>query len=719
MRLARTVSAVIALLLTWQFAGEEASAQERFLSGTASVIRGDGPPGSGIALARYVVADDQGRVTELDLSEAQLRNLGGPAGLDRRRVTVIIDERAIALDDVGSRPAPLRPLSIQLDEPAALSADPSLPMAVSGSQPWVTILCRFSDSASVTPQPRSYFENLMGSSRPGMDHFWREVSYDNVNLTGSVVAGWYDLPRPRSDYVFDDIGMPGISFDGLAQDCTGVADADVFFPDFAGIHLVFNDSLDCCAWGGAHVLDRDGLVKTYSTTWMPPFAYENQSVMGHEMGHGFGLPHSSGPYATPYDSKWDVMSTGGICSPSHAEFGCLGVHTVAHHMDLMGWIPPSRQYVAIDGSRQSITLEPLGGPISGDGYLMAKVPIAGSGTEFYTVEARRFVGYDDQTPGEAILINRVDSTRGDRQSQVVDPDGNGDPNDGAAMWLPGETFTDDTHDITISVDGSSPSGFQVTLSSGAACGFSIDPTTAFFPLDGGAGVVTVTADARCDWTAESHAAWIHVDSPSGGAGDGINTYIVDVNPGSARSSTMTIAGLTFSVEQEGSFNLPPSIPSSPSPTAGEIDVSTVVTLSWTGGDPDPGDTVTYDVHFGTSIDPPLASFDQPTTSCDPDTLVDGAVYYWRVVAHDSEGATSNGPMWSFRTASALSCVDAVADGGFEDGTPSPHWSEFSSNFLTPLCDGDTCGSAFARTGDWTSGSGVSREASRKVPSSKR
>ena len=352
--------------------------------------------------------------------------------------------------------------------------------------------------------------------------------------------------------------MPGISFDGLAQDCTGVADADVFFPDFAGVHLIFNDSLDCCAWGGGHVLDRDGQVKSYNMTWMPPFAYENQSVMGHEMGHGFGLPHSSGPYATPYDSKWDVMSTGGICSPSHAEFGCLGVHTVAHHMDLMGWIPSSRQYVAIDGSRQSITLEPLGGPVSDDGYLMAKIPIAGSDTEFYTVEARRFVGYDDQIPGEAILINHVDSTRGDRQSQVVDPDGNGDPNDGAAMWLPGETFTDDAHDITISVDGSSPSGIQLTLSSGAACGFSIDPTTAFFAVDGGAGVVTVTADARCDWTAESHAAWIHVDSPSAGAGDGIITYIVDVNPDSARSATMTIAGLTFSVEQEGSFNLPPS-----------------------------------------------------------------------------------------------------------------------------------------------------------------
>jgi hypothetical protein len=47
---------------------------------------------------------------------------------------------------------------------------------------------------------------LMGSSYPGMDHYWREVSYENINLAGSAVVGWYNLPQPRSYYVYDRDG---------------------------------------------------------------------------------------------------------------------------------------------------------------------------------------------------------------------------------------------------------------------------------------------------------------------------------------------------------------------------------------------------------------------------------------------------------------------------------------------------------------------------------
>jgi hypothetical protein len=35
--------------------------------------------------------------------------------------------------------------------------------------------------------------------------------------------------------------------------------------------------------------------------------------------------------------------------------------------------------------------------------------------------------------------------------------------------------------------------------------------------------------------------------------------------------------------------------------------------------------------------------------------------------------------------------DSVADGGFEDGTPSAAWDEASTNFGTPICDPFTCG----------------------------
>ncbi len=47
----------------------------------------------------------------------------------------------------------------------------------------------------------------------------------------------------------------------------------------------------------------------------------------------------------------------------------------------------------------------------------------------------------------------------------------------------------------------------------------------------------------------------------------------------------------------------------------------------------------------------------------------------------------------------LACLpNPVVDGGFEVGTPNPAWTQFSTNFGTPVC-GPGCG-AFARTGNW-------------------
>jgi hypothetical protein len=81
-------------------------------------------------------------------------------------------------------------------------------------------------------------------------------------------------------------------------------------------------------------------------------------------------------------------------------------------------------------------------------------------------------------------------------------------------------------------------------------------------------------------------------------------------------------------------------------------VSTTADLSWSGGDPDAGDTVTYDVYFGTA-NPPTALLcnDAATPACDPGTLAYGAHYYWNVVATDNHGTSTTGPVWDFTTIS--------------------------------------------------------------------
>ena len=97
-------------------------------------------------------------------------------------------------------------------------------------------------------------------------------------------------------------------------------------------------------------------------------------------------------------------------------------------------------------------------------------------------------------------------------------------------------------------------------------------------------------------------------------------------------------------------NQDPYTPSNPNPAHLATNVSVTTNLSWTGGDPDPGDTVTYDVYFGTSSSPPLAQANNATTSWDPPgSLPFNTTHYWKIVAKDNHGAQTAGPVWRFST----------------------------------------------------------------------
>jgi hypothetical protein len=101
-------------------------------------------------------------------------------------------------------------------------------------------------------------------------------------------------------------------------------------------------------------------------------------------------------------------------------------------------------------------------------------------------------------------------------------------------------------------------------------------------------------------------------------------------------------------------NGPPNLPSSPSPEIGAVDVPKTAVLSWTGSDPDAGDTLTYDVYLAVDDSTPDTSVctDIAETTCDPTSLLSDSHYYWQVVARDNYGAETAGPVWDFYTISA-------------------------------------------------------------------
>jgi parallel beta-helix repeat protein len=137
-------------------------------------------------------------------------------------------------------------------------------------------------------------------------------------------------------------------------------------------------------------------------------------------------------------------------------------------------------------------------------------------------------------------------------------------------------------------------------------------------------------------------------------------------------------------------NQPPAIPSNPDPLDGATQVGLQPTLCWTSGD-NKYDMVTYEVYFGES-DPPTKVADvgplpgNVTQICyTTDPLVNDTIYYWKVIAEDNLGASSEGPVWNFTTARTITIY---VDDDFTDDPPNHKWDTIQEGIADAL-DYDT------------------------------
>jgi len=152
-------------------------------------------------------------------------------------------------------------------------------------------------------------------------------------------------------------------------------------------------------------------------------------------------------------------------------------------------------------------------------------------------------------------------------------------------------------------------------------------------------------------------------------------------------------------------NNPPHTPSNPSPANGQTSLNANIQLSWDGGDPDAGDTVTYDVYLDTVNPPTYCAAKELTKTYYPTfTLSFNKVYYWKVVAKDLSQATSEGPVWSFQTVDIAGYTLNLSAGSGGTTYPRPGTYTYTAQdfiSLTAIPDADY---AFSKwTGDISSG----------------
>ncbi len=219
--------------------------------------------------------------------------------------------------------------------------------------PWAMLLICFKDDPKRLPG-KAHYERLFTSKGAGsfnMPRYFRDMSHGKLDLDDSEVFGWLRLDVPRSTFVGNVKPQPAgkLNRRGILDAARAKAAADgIDLAGFAGTVVCGYGALDLCGFLG-------GMAVLCDTSIQP-------SLLGHEMGHGYGLSHARRSDSdADYQDPWDVMSTAGWpgeVAPD-AEYGSVGPGLNAASMRARGWLDGSRVAVAGMGRTTTVDLRPL------------------------------------------------------------------------------------------------------------------------------------------------------------------------------------------------------------------------------------------------------------------------------------------------------------------------------------------------------------------------
>jgi len=385
--------------------------------------------------------------------------------------------------------------------------------ALTGKQPLVIVLCKFTDQTN-EPHPVDYYQKMFsetGAGLHGVFDFWRDVSYGNLDLTGTVVKGWYTANTTVAQFNVmnrsDQINV-----------CATPADNDVDFSKFAGVFVLTNHTnLNGPLFGGEPPTPING---TTYTSLGRGAAEEDQQLNGilHETGHSLAVRHSRAITNNPsqqsdYGDLYDVQSCLGCYGTTTFSYqGSGGPGMNAVQIASSGWFPPLRVLDINSNTctQQTVQLAALNHP-EAVGFLAvrmpAAVPIFGGSSiattgDAYVLELRHPSGWDSGIGLSGVLVHLHGQ---DGYSYWVDQPGTwGTYPGGGALMIEGDAYIDaakqnlyvavnsidDTaHTAVVTVGTRAPNG-QGDCKLDASLSYSGDTTGDFNDL------VKLTADLR-------------------------------------------------------------------------------------------------------------------------------------------------------------------------------------------------------------------------------
>jgi M6 family metalloprotease-like protein len=302
--------------------------------------------------------------------------------------------------------------------------------SVTGTRNVLVILINFMDTVPDSSHTSSYYDDLVfnqSTTANSMYKYYREVSYNTLNITGVVNPTWCQSTHnlsyygadssstgidDKNEYIFElareavQLADPYIDFSQYDDDGDGVVDHVMIVHAGAGQE---SSGISTDIWS------HQGTIQNY----YPDSGWESDGenvdgvqvidytmlaegsplgVFAHEFGHDLGLPDL---YNTNPDTggtvagSWCLMDSGswndGGDTPSHLSAWCK--------IDL-GWITPT-----LVDSPQSYLVDQV--EINTEAFKIT-TPVLEYQNEYFLVENREKVGFDSYIPESGILIWHID-----------------------------------------------------------------------------------------------------------------------------------------------------------------------------------------------------------------------------------------------------------------------------------------------------------------------